>query len=90
MAHSLSGERPHMAAVTLNPFRLAARWYDQTRKARAQRAALGNLLNLDAHRLSDLGINRGDLFDAMHAEPLRGGRILSQRRAQAAKDWLNP
>lgn len=90
MAHLLSGERPHMAAVTLNPFRLAARWYDQARKARAQRAALGNLLNLDADRLNDLGINRSDLFDAMDAEPLRRGRILNQRRAKAASDWLHP
>ena len=87
MAHSLSGERPHMAAVTLNPFRIAARWYDQTRKARAQRAALGSLFNLDADRLSDLGINRSDLFDAMHAER---DALKSERDAlKAFKSWVH-
>ena len=90
MALLLSGERPSTAAVTLNPFRLVSTWYGKARAARSQRMALNNLLSMDAHRLDDLGINRGDLFDAMHAEPSRRVRVLAERRAGRASDWLNP
>jgi uncharacterized protein YjiS (DUF1127 family) len=90
MALLLSGERPHTAAVTLNPFRMVAVWYGKARAARSQRVALNNLLSMDADRLDDLGINRGDLFDAMRAEPARSSRVLADRRARRASDWLNP
>ena len=60
MAYSLSGERPAVAAVTLNPLRAFGRWVAKARAARAQRVALGTLLEFDAYRLDDLGINRGD------------------------------
>jgi uncharacterized protein YjiS (DUF1127 family) len=90
MALLLSGERPATAAVTLNPFRMVATWYCKARASRVQRVALHNLLSLDAHRLDDLGINRGDLFAAMHAEPRRSARVLAEARARHASDWLNP
>ncbi len=91
MALMLSGERPSTAAVTLNPFRLAAAFVGRMRAARARRQALHNLLALDAHRLDDLGINRSDLFDAMAAEPSRTARTLDARRAaRAASPWRNP
>jgi uncharacterized protein YjiS (DUF1127 family) len=90
MALLLSGERPHTAAVTLNPFRLVAAWYGKARAARVQRAAFHSLLSMDAHQLDDLGINRGDLFDAMHVEPRRGARMLNDARSRHASDWLNP
>jgi hypothetical protein len=51
---------------------------------------LNNLLSMDTYRLDDLGINRADLFDAMHAEPRRGARLLADRRAARASDWLHP
>ena len=90
MALMLSGERPSTAAVTLNPLRLAANWLGKARAANARRQAFHNLLALDAHRLDDLGINRADLFEAMHAEPHRSGRVLNAKRATRSSDWLNP
>jgi uncharacterized protein YjiS (DUF1127 family) len=90
MALLLSSERPHAAAFSLNPFRLVATWYGKARAARAQRAAFHNLLSMDAHMLDDLGINRSDLFDAMHVEPRRSARVLSEARSRHAHDWLNP
>ena len=90
MALLLSGERPHTAAFTLNPLRLVVNWVGKARAARAQRAAFHNLLSMDAHQLDDLGINRSDLFDAMHIEPRRGARMLSDARSRHAHDWLNP
>ncbi len=90
MALLLSGERPSTAAATLNPFRLVVTWYGKARAVRMQRQALNHLLSFDAHQLDDLGINRGDLFDAMHAEPRRAARILTERRSAHASDWLNP
>ncbi len=90
MALLLSGERPTTAAVTLNPFRLAVNFVGKLRAANARRQAFHNLLSLDAHRLDDLGINRSDLFDAMHVAPSRSARVLADRRARKASDWLNP
>ena len=90
MSLLLSGERPAAAAVTLNPLRLVATWYGKARAARSQRVALHNLLGMDAHRLDDLGINRGDLFAAMHAEPQRSARVLNEARSRHSSDWLNP
>jgi uncharacterized protein YjiS (DUF1127 family) len=81
MALVLSGERPQAAAVSWNPVRFAAAWFAKARAERAQRHALISLLDLDAHRLEDLGINRGDLFDAMRAEH-HSTRLLSERRSR--------
>jgi uncharacterized protein YjiS (DUF1127 family) len=89
MALVLSGERPSAAAVSLNPVRAIAAWAAKTRAAWAQRQALQNLLDLDAHRLDDLGINRGDLFDAMHAQQRPTG-LLAERRSRRMGDHLNP
>jgi uncharacterized protein YjiS (DUF1127 family) len=87
MAYSLPGERPAVAAVTLNPLRVFARWVAKARAARAQRIALGTLLEFDSHRLADLGINRGDLFDALHHSAASAGHELSVRRAQNSSVW---
>lgn len=81
MALVLSGERPAAAASSLNPVRALLQWFAKARAARTQRMALDSLLDLDAHRLEDLGINRGDLFDAMHAQQ-RPTRVLTERRAR--------
>ena len=89
MALVLSGERPSAAAVSLNPVRMVAAWAAKTRVVWAQQQALQNLLDLDAHRLDDLGINRGDLFDAMHAHQ-RPTRLLAERRSLRLGDHLNP
>ena len=87
MAYSLSGERPAVAAVTLNPLRAFGLWMAKARAARAQRVALGTLLEFDTHRLDDLGINRGDLFEALHHPPVSAGRELEARRAENSRDW---
>lgn len=80
MALVLSGERPAAAAPSVNLFSLAASWFAKARTNREQRLALGSLLDLDPHRLDDLGINRGDLFDAMH-DRHRPTRLLAERRS---------
>ena len=90
MALLLSGERPSTAAVSLNPFRYAVAFVSKLRAANARRQALHDLMGLPAHRLDDLGINRTDLFDAMSANPLQGGRFLAERRAETSSNWLNP
>ncbi len=78
MALVLSGERP-VAAATLNPVRIVATFFARVKTGRAQRLALHNLLSMDAYRLDDLGINRGDLFDAIHSQSAT--RLLADRRA---------
>jgi len=89
MALVLSGERPSAAAASFNPVRLVAALFVRAQAERSQRLALKSLLDLDPHRLDDLGINRGDLFDAMRAEH-RPTHLLAQRRAIRTGDNLNP
>ena len=89
MALVLSGERPLAAATSSNPVRFVAAFFAKIRAERAQRLALHSLLELDPHRLDDLGINRGDLFDAMHVER-RPTRLLAERRASRVEGYLNP
>ena len=88
MALVLSGERSS-AAASFNPLRIVAVLFAKARAARDQRLALSSLLDLDAHRLNDLGINRGDLFDAMRAEQHSTG-LLADRRARRVDGYLNP
>ncbi|MEO8758156.1 MAG: DUF1127 domain-containing protein [Devosia sp.] len=88
MALGLSGER-QSAAASLNPVHIVATWFAKTRTEWAQRQALTSLLDLDAHRLADLGINRGDLFDALAAEH-RPTRLLAERRKAHINGYLNP
>ena len=85
MALVLSGERP-AAAATTNPITLLVNWFAKARAGHNQRLALDNLLQLDAHSLDDLGINRGDLFDALHASHTRPTRLLAERRSRRAID----
>jgi uncharacterized protein YjiS (DUF1127 family) len=78
MALVLSGERPAAAAPSFNLARWVVAVFAKLRAERVQRVALKTLLDLDQHRLDDLGINRRDLFDALQAS--RPTRLLSQRR----------
>ena len=91
MSLVLSGERPSAAATsTSTPLGFIATVVVKIRAAIRQETALRSLLDLDEHRLEDLGINRGDLFDAMYA-PARPTRLLEERRrARAQRDVLNP
>lgn len=77
MALELSGERSSVAS--LHPVRAVLSWIAAQRKVRAQRLALAQLLEFDHYRLADLGINRADLFDAIHASP-EPARLLEARR----------
>lgn len=88
MAFLLSSERPAMAAAPTSPVTAFFGWFAKARAARAQRRALEDLLEFDSALLDDIGINRQDLFDAMQSQ--RAGQTLSQRRAAAARNWLNP
>jgi uncharacterized protein YjiS (DUF1127 family) len=87
MALVLSGERPAAAAAS-NPLGLIVVWFAKARAGYAQRQALQDLLDLDAHRLNDLGISRNDLFDAMGAG-VRSTHVLAERRRRHAVNYLN-
>jgi uncharacterized protein YjiS (DUF1127 family) len=89
MAHLLSGERPALAAAPTSLFRSLANLFAKARQARARRLALETLLEFDTARLDDLGINRGDLFEAMESPSSRPGHRLAQRRAESARHWLD-
>ncbi|MEP7242031.1 MAG: hypothetical protein ABI697_14200 [Devosia sp.] len=80
MALVLSGERPANAAV-FTPLSWFAGALRKASTGRAQRQALKTLLTLEPYRLDDLGINRGDLFDAINAQA-DPTRLLAQRRAR--------
>ena len=88
MALVLSGERPSAAAVSNNPVRAIFAFLAKARAQHARRVALSSLLELDQHRLDDLGINRQDLFEAMADAPR--AKTLAARRAVSSRDWLNP
>lgn len=88
MAYLLSSERPAVAAAHTTPLKMVFGWFAKVRENRARRRALENLLDFDAALLDDIGINRQDLFDAMQSP--RAGQTLAQRRANAARNWLNP
>lgn len=89
MAYLLSGERPTAAAVPVHPLRTFARWLAEIRAARARRRSLLSLLELDSSRLDDLGVNRHDLFEALHDHSRNPGAALSQRRANSSRRWLD-
>lgn len=61
-------------------------WFIQMRAARAQRQALAYLLELDAYRLDDLGINRADLFAAMESKT-DSTAIVADRRARRFRSF---
>ncbi len=87
MAYLLSSERPAVAAAQSNSIRTFLAWIAKVNAARARRRALVHLLEFDDAMLDDIGIRRSDLFDAMHSP--YAGQTLSQRRAAAARHWLN-
>jgi hypothetical protein len=55
------------------------------RGRRAQRIALLTLMDMDAGRLDDLGLNTQDVIDAL-AAPL-AANVLDRRRARRAATW---
>lgn len=53
---------------------------------RAQRIALLALMDMDASRLDDLGLNPQDVVDALGAPP-PAARVLESRRSQRSGAW---
>lgn len=88
MAYLLSSEQPAAAAVPVNPLRALFRWLGELRAERARRTALRSLLDLDNSRLDDLGIDRHDLFEALHDRSKHAGERLSRSRARSSNHWL--
>jgi uncharacterized protein YjiS (DUF1127 family) len=50
---------------------------------RAQRIALGELLAMSPGRLHDLGINAGDIIEALEAPPPAGAKLATRRAVRA-------
>jgi uncharacterized protein YjiS (DUF1127 family) len=53
------------------------------RAHRAQRMALATLMEMDASRLDDLGLNVQDVMEALHAKPAQTKLLGSRREARA-------
>ncbi|HEV7718034.1 MAG TPA: hypothetical protein VGO70_03555 [Arsenicitalea sp.] len=87
MAFALIGERPEPLARPIGPLASCWRWLRNLRAARKRRMALTSLLEMDACRLDDLGISRGDILEAMHAPSRDAGETLSAHRAEHARAW---
>jgi hypothetical protein len=56
------------------------------RARRARRIALVTLMDMDASRLDDLGLNAQDVVEALSAPP-PASRVLNARRAERAAAW---
>jgi len=54
----------------------------------SRRSSISALSNLDDRRLSDLGLNRYDLFDAQHMNTINASALLTTRRDERADAWL--
>ena len=83
MALSLPGERSLAPATPANPVVAFARWIAKAQAARARRAALSALLDLDHEQLNDLGVSRDDVVAAL-ASGAHAGPILNAARARNA------
>lgn len=87
MAYSLSGERPVAAASVSNIFSTIARFARKLHADRARRIALAQLLELEDHRLDDLGIVRQDVLEALANPRPSAGQLLAGKRAGRARAW---
>ena len=60
----------------------------ESRVRRAQRIALVTLMDMDAGRLDDLGLNVQDVVEALNTQPLET-KVLESRRSVRANTWSN-
>jgi len=81
VAYSLSGERPLAAAWPIALLVALTRLVNRKNKARRQRLAFTALLELEDHRLWDLGISRDDLRRALRSDNFDIDAVRDQRRA---------
>lgn len=85
MALSLPGERSVAAATPTTPLRALFAWIAKVMADRRRRTVLNSLLELDSDRLSDLGLSRADIHDAMQARTGRASAmVLNTARARQA------
>lgn len=80
MAYSLSGERPYAAAWPIAAAVALVRALARRVKAHRQRVALTALLDLEDHRLWDVGISREDLHRALRSDDFDIEAVRDQRR----------
>lgn len=85
MALLLSEERSTAVTISFSPLKAIVNWLNNAAKTRRKDAAMRTLLQMDAHRLADLGLNRQDVVDA-----LNGGKSLFNRRADRARAANKP
>ena len=85
MALSLPGERSLAAATPAHPFAAFVRWIAKAQAARTRRVALEALLELDHTRLSDLGISRADITNALVRKDKCPELALNAARAKNAR-----
>lgn len=85
MALLLSEERSTAVTISFSPLKAMVNWLNNAAQMRRKDAAMHALLQMDAYRLEDLGINRQDVVDA-----LKGGKSLFNRRAERARAASKP
>lgn len=61
----LSSERSLAAALTVSPISVAQAWFVNVRQKRAQKRTLISLLAMEDHRLSDIGLTRQSIHQAL-------------------------
>ena len=55
----------------------------------ANKASARRLAAMDAHQLNDLGLNRGDLFDARFMDGADRSAFFESRRNHIANVWVS-
>jgi uncharacterized protein YjiS (DUF1127 family) len=65
--------RPSVADIATGAFRAVANWVATQRAESARRLALRDLLEMESHRLNDLGINAFDVQQALRRGPSSRG-----------------
>lgn len=65
MAYSLSGERPNLAAWPIRTLSALVGQFVRLAAAYRRRQMLETLLELEDHRLWDLGVTRNDIVQAL-------------------------
>ena len=55
----------------------------------ANKASARCLAQMDAHQLNDVGLNRGDLFDARFMDGPDRSAFFASRRNHIANVWVN-
>jgi hypothetical protein len=78
--------RTSTASFFEEAFERIATFAREHRARRAQRIALVTLMDMDAARLDDLGLNAQDVAEALSA-PAPAARVLDARRAERARTW---